>query len=96
MSAIVTIPFADNELMTVEVLPALGRSRPCCQSQYRGGMTRNELTDAQWERLQPLLPPQRPRTGRPAQEHRRILNGKQSVIRIQDTPARGSLAVDGL
>ena len=36
---------------------------------------RHELTDEQWERLAPLLPPQKPRTGRPAQDHRRILNG---------------------
>jgi putative transposase of IS4/5 family DUF4096/integrase-like protein len=36
---------------------------------------RHELTDQQWERLQPLLPPQKPPTGRPAADHRRILNG---------------------
>jgi transposase len=35
---------------------------------------RHELTDAQWERLQPLLPPQRPVTGRPAHDHRTIVN----------------------
>ena len=29
----------------------------------------------QWERLQPLLPPQKPQTGRPALDHRRIVNG---------------------
>jgi transposase len=38
-------------------------------------MSRDELTDEQWERLQPLLPPQKPRTGRPAEDHRRILSG---------------------
>jgi len=38
-------------------------------------MRRDELTDEQWERLQPLLPPQKPRTGRPAEDHRRILSG---------------------
>jgi transposase len=38
-------------------------------------MRRDELTDEQWERLQPLVPPQKPRTGRPAQDHRRILSG---------------------
>ena len=36
---------------------------------------RGELTDRQWERLEPLLPPERPRTGRPNVEHRRIING---------------------
>ena len=35
---------------------------------------RHELTDAQWERLRPLLPPQRPETGRPGHDHRTILN----------------------
>jgi transposase len=36
---------------------------------------RHELTDVQWERVQPLLPPQRPVTGRPAHDHRLIVNG---------------------
>jgi transposase len=36
---------------------------------------RYELTDAQWARLEPLLPPEKPRTGRPNDDHRRILNG---------------------
>jgi transposase len=38
-------------------------------------MRRDELTDEQWERLKPLLPPQKPRTGRPAEDHRRVLSG---------------------
>jgi transposase len=33
------------------------------------------LTDAQWRRLEPLLPPGKPWTGRPNEDHRRILNG---------------------
>jgi transposase len=37
-------------------------------------MTRHELSDAAWERLAPLLPPQHPRVGRPAKDHRTILN----------------------
>src|SRR5579884_2443030 len=32
-----------------------------------------ELTDKQWERLAPLLPPQKPRTGRPAKDHRLVV-----------------------
>lgn len=36
---------------------------------------RHELTDAQWAALAPLLPPQRAATGRPAKDHRTILNG---------------------
>ena len=35
---------------------------------------RHELTDAQWERLASLLPPQRPATGRPAHDHRLIVH----------------------
>ena len=36
---------------------------------------RHELTDREWAKLAPLLPPQKPRSGRPAEDHRRILNG---------------------
>ena len=36
---------------------------------------RHELTDAQWERLAPLLPPARPTRGRPNHDHRRVVNG---------------------
>ena len=38
-------------------------------------MGRHELTDAQWHQVAPLLPPQKPRVGRPSHPHRRILNG---------------------
>lgn len=38
-------------------------------------MGRFDLTDRQWATLQPLLPPEKPRTGRPNHDHRRILNG---------------------
>ena len=34
---------------------------------------RRELTDAQWARLAPLLPPQKPARGRPANEHRAVV-----------------------
>lgn len=36
---------------------------------------RHELTEAQWEQLQPLLPAQKPHTGRPGKDHRTIING---------------------
>jgi len=36
---------------------------------------RHELTDEQWERIKPLLPPQKPSTGRSAIDHRRIIKG---------------------
>src|SRR5512132_4094052 len=35
--------------------------------------TERELTDAQWAKLAPLLPPQRPRMGRPPKDHRLIV-----------------------
>jgi transposase len=54
-------------------------------------MTRGNLTNQQWKRLRSLLPPQRPRTGRPNHSHRRIINGILWVIRTgapwRDLPA---------
>jgi transposase len=38
-------------------------------------MKRGELSDTQWELLQPLLRPQKPKMGRPASDYRRIING---------------------
>ena len=55
-------------------------------------MNRHELTNSQWEQLQPLLPPQKPKTGRPAIDHRRILNGLLWLLRTgapwRDLPER--------
>ena len=36
---------------------------------------RHELTDEQFARLEPLLPPQKPATGKPNKDHRTVLNG---------------------
>jgi transposase len=36
---------------------------------------RGELTNAQWERLSPLLPPEKPAVGKPNHDHRTIING---------------------
>ena len=33
------------------------------------------LTDEHWEQVRPLLPPQKPQTGRPATDHRLIVEG---------------------
>jgi len=38
-------------------------------------MKRGDLTDNQWERLRPLLPPEKPATGRPNHDHRQVING---------------------
>jgi transposase len=55
-------------------------------------MKRKELTNTQWERLQPLLPPQQPKTGRPASDHRVIINGILWMLRTgapwRDLPER--------
>lgn len=59
---------------------------------HLGLMRRFELTDAQWEQIAPLLPPQKPRTGRPAEDHRQVLNGMLWILRTgapwEDLPAR--------
>jgi transposase len=53
---------------------------------------RHESTDDQWQRLAPLLPPQHPRTGRPANDHRTVLNGILWILRTgalwRDLPER--------
>ena len=55
-------------------------------------MGRGDLTDQQWQQLQPLLPPQKPTTGRPAKNHRTIINGILWVLRTgapwRDLPER--------
>ena len=49
------------------------------------------LTEAMWERLSPLLPPRKPRTGRPAIDHRRFLEAVLWLARTgapwRDLPA---------
>ena len=53
---------------------------------------RHELTDEQWERLQRLLPPQKPATGRPGNDLRIVLNGILWITRTgapwRDLPER--------
>ena len=45
-------------------------------------MTRGDLTDAQWQRLQPLLPPERSgKKGRPFRPHRPLINGILRILR---------------
>lgn len=59
-----------------------------------GGMSkrRHELSDEQWAHLVELLPPERPKTGRPAIEHRQVVNGILWVLRTgapwRDLPER--------
>ncbi len=55
-------------------------------------MKQRDLTDEQWARLKPLLPPQKPRTGRKNLDHRRIINGILWILRTgapwDDLPRR--------
>lgn len=55
-------------------------------------MRERELTDEQWAALEPHLPPQRPPTGRPARDHRLIVEGILWRLRTgapwRDLPAR--------
>lgn len=55
-------------------------------------MARGDLTDQQWQRLEPLLPPQKPHTGRPNEDHRKIINGILWILRTgapwRDLPPR--------
>src|SRR4051794_26095750 len=52
-----------------------------------GEMRRLDVTDAQWQRLEPLLPPEKPRTGRPNHDHRRVVSG---MLWIHRTGAPGA------
>src|SRR5215210_2643360 len=47
-------------------------------------MAREILTDEQWNRIRPLLPPQRPKTGRPAKDHRTVV---EAILWIDRTGA---------
>jgi len=59
-------------------------------------MNRGDLTDAHWDRLEPLLPPQRhgkgTKGGRPSINHRQIINGILWILRTgapwEDLPVR--------
>jgi transposase len=54
-------------------------------------MSRGDLTEQQWRRLQPLLPPHK-KEGRPPEEDRRIVDGILWVVRTgapwRDVPER--------
>jgi len=55
-------------------------------------MHRGDVTNEEWVRLEPLLPPQKPAMGRPASDHRRIVNGMLWIARTgapwRDLPER--------
>ncbi|WP_206599042.1 IS5 family transposase [Pseudovibrio sp. WM33] len=45
-------------------------------------MARGDLTDSEWELIEALLPSERGRKSRPAQDNRRFLNGMLYVLRV--------------
>ena len=47
-------------------------------------MARGDLTDAQWEKLEPLLPKNEGKRGHPWRDHRQVING---ILWIQRTGA---------
>jgi len=55
-------------------------------------MGRGDLSKEQWERLKPMLPTQKPKTGRPAHAHQAVINGILWVLRTgapwRDLPER--------
>src|SRR3954471_19670199 len=76
-----------------------GPARACVQRlagwgglAHVGEMKRFDVTDEQWRRLEPLLPPAKPRTGRPNHDHRRLVSGMLWVHRTgapwRDLPER--------
>ena len=87
-----------------------GSSKPsgakvCVQGISRTGrsltlapMSAAELTDQQWEHLEPLLPPQQPR-GCPRADDRKTLNGSLYVLRTRcngrDVPRETGLLLPG-
>jgi hypothetical protein len=57
------------------------RSHPATDERILpAALARGALTDAEWERVRPILPPQRPQTGRPRHDHRMILSGILTMV----------------
>ena len=54
--------------------------------------SRGDLNERQWKRLMPLLPAQKPKTGRPNNDHRITINGILWILRTgapwRDLPSR--------
>ena len=53
---------------------------------------RHELSDEQWQQLKPLLPPEKPETGRTNLDHRSVINGILWILKTgapwRDLPER--------
>src|SRR5205085_3404396 len=88
-----------SETHQIGALPCNCSARACLQRvadwsspAHVGEMRRLDVTDAQWRRLEPLLPPEKPRTGRPNHDHRRVVSGMLWIHRTgapwRDLPER--------
>jgi hypothetical protein len=67
---------------------ARGRDRPLTAAPASPpplARTTTELTNAEWELIRPLLPPQQPPTGRPRHDHRTVLGGILWVARTRSS-----------
>ena len=55
-------------------------------------LNRGDLSNEYWERLKSLLPTEKPRTGKPNHDHRRVVNGILWILRTgapwRDLPER--------
>lgn len=53
---------------------------------------RGDLSNERWARLKPLLPPEKPKTGKPNNDHRTVVNGILWILRTgapwRDIPER--------
>jgi transposase len=58
-----------------EQRPHLAQPTPATAMPFFSTPIAARLTDEQWERLRPLMPPQKPPTGRPRRDHRTVLAG---------------------
>lgn len=55
-------------------------------------MYRGDISNERWERLKPLLPPEKPKVGRTNKDHRTVINGILWILRTgapwRDLPER--------
>jgi hypothetical protein len=58
-----------------EQRPDLPQPTPATAMAFFSTPMADRLTDEQWERLRPLMPPQKPPTGPPRRDHRTVLSG---------------------
>jgi transposase len=72
--------------------PAERANKEQARTRRVGQFRRHEVTDAQWDFLEPLIPTHAAKTGRPPSDPRRMLNGIMWILRTgapwRDLPER--------